>query len=257
MRLSGRIGPQDIIFLTAWIVVPPVLLLLLGGNFFVSSILYLVIPSAYFLSRNSRIAVRAIMVSLLSMPLMIVLDYLAFFNQAWAVPTIFSVRFFQFIPIEDFFFTFWAIFVVIAGRNYFFPHLSRIQVDWKRYIKSVLVILVIFGIFLFLYNSSPESLTIPYYDAWLLVLGFIFPTLFLFLRESKYRYNLIQITIFSLLLMLPYELTANALGFWTFPSDQYLGMLRLLGQSFPIEEFLEWMIFFPAAALAFNKWVAG
>ena len=56
--------------------------------------------------------------------------------------------------------------------------------------------------------------------------------------------------------MLPYELTADVLGFWAFPSDQYLGMLHMLGQSFPIEEFLEWMIFFPAAALAFNKWVA-
>ena len=95
MGLSGRIEPTDITFLIAWIVIPPVLLLLLGGNFFVSSILYLVVPSAYFLSKDSRIAVRALMVSLLSMPLMIVLDYLAFFNQAWTVPTIFSARFFQ------------------------------------------------------------------------------------------------------------------------------------------------------------------
>ena len=55
--------------------------------------------------------------------------------------------------------------------------------------------------------------------------------------------------------MLPYEITANMLGFWTFPSAEYIGRVNLLGQSFPIEEFLAWMIFFPSATLAFAKWV--
>ncbi len=245
----------DLVILLSWVILPPVLLLIFQGNFFTSSILYLVLPSIYFSIRKPNIVLKALIVALAAMPLMIIFDYLAFINKAWAVPTVFSFRFFQFIPLEDFFFTFWAIYVVIVSSHYFFPNLNLSTINKITIKKSGVSLSLIFLAFLLFYLLKPEVLIIPYYYLLLVLIAFITPALILFICCNSYRKPLFWIVAYSICLMLPYEITANMLGFWTFPSSEYIGMVHILGQSFPIEEFLAWMIFFPLATLVFAKWV--
>src|SRR3989344_1128554 len=247
----------DVIILMSWVVIPPVLLFVIHGNFFISSILYLVLPSIYFSARKPEIIIKSLIVSLVAMPLMIIFDYLAFLNKTWEVPTIFPLRFFQFIPIEDFFFTFCAVYVVIVASNYFFPGLNLKMISRPTVRRSLFIVSVLFVIFIILYTFKLDILIIHYYYAWLILFAFIIPSLILFIRFKSYRKPFFWITVYSICLMLPYEVTAGKLGFWTFPSGEYMGMVHVFGWGFPIEEFLAWMIFFPLSTLAFGKWVVG
>ena len=250
-----KIKKSDIAVLFIWVILPPTFLLIFQGNFFISSILYLVLPSIYFSVRKPNVVLKALIVSLVAMPPMVIFDYLAFLNKAWAVPTIFSFRFFQFIPFEDFFFTFWAVYVVIVTSHYFFSSLKLNIINKIPITKSGIILLSLFVLFLFFYLLKPEIFIIPYYYILLVLVAFIIPALILFIQFKPYQKPLLWIVTYSICLMLPYEITANILGFWTFPSSEYIGIIRILGQSFPIEEFLAWMIFFPLATLAFGKWV--
>lgn len=246
---------KNIVILAVWILFPPLILLLVKGTFFLSTILYLVLPSVYFSLKRPTIVLKAFIVSLLSIPLMIVLDYLAFFNKAWAVPSIFPFRLLHLIPLEDLFFTFWAVYAVIVTFNYFFPQLYSRYIDIKRLLTSVLTILAVFCLFIFLYLSKQEIFYLPYYDTWLLVLIFVVPMLILFFKYQAYRRVLLAVMLYELMLFLPYEIVAGHLGFWTFPSNQYLGMIHLFGWTFPIEEFLEWMLFFAPATIALSEFI--
>lgn len=244
---------KNLILLVLWILIPPILLLWLHGNFFISSILYLVIPSIYFSIKKPSLTPRALTMALVSIAFVIILDFIAFLNNAWAVPTMFSFRFFKLIPLEDFFFTFWAVYVVISGFSYFFPQLSVPGMNRLRLKNFGIVIGFALTAFLWVYFFRQDLLQVPHYYTWLVSVLFILPTSLLLISCPKYRKPIIKTIFFSLCLMLPYEVVANMLGFWFFPSHEYLGMVQVLGQRFPIEEFLAWMIFFAPATLAFTK----
>ncbi len=247
----------DIALLIIWVIVPPLLLLLLKGNFFISCIFYLLLPSIYFSIRSPGIIKKALLVSFAIVPCMVILDYIAFFNKTWAVPTVFPFRFFQFIPLEDFIFTFFAVYTVITSVNYFFKIDNFTQINKTRFKTSGLKVLIITFIFLVLYKYEPNIFTIPYYYFWLDLFAFLIPTLILIKYHPAYRKILLWAIPYSFILMLPYEITANYLGLWTFPSEQYLGMVNILNQSFPIEELFAWMILFLPAFLAFMEFMTG
>ncbi len=186
-----------------------------------------------------------------------VLDWMAFFNHAWTVSTLFSFRILHLVPVEDFLFIFFAAYVVIAGTHFYYPQLSPRKLDAKRFKKTGTAVFLCFLLFLVIQATKRDLLLIPYYDAWLLSIAFIIPSaLFLASHPSSYT-PLLFIVGFQLVAMLPYELIADALGFWTFPATDYVGMIHLLGQTFPTEEFLEWMIFMVPAVLGFNLLLGG
>src|SRR3989339_2282712 len=221
---SQRSKALDVVIFFSWIILPPIFLLIFRGSFFTSSILYLVLPGIYFSIRKPDVILKALIVALMVMPPIIIFDYLAFLNKAWAVPTIFSFRLFQFIPFEDFFFTFWAIYIVIVASHYFFPSLKLNIINKITITKSGIILLSLFVLFLFFYLLKPEIFIIPYYYILLVLVAFIIPALILFIQFKPYQKPLLWIVTYSICLMLPYEITANILGFWTFPSSEYIGI---------------------------------
>lgn len=247
----------DILFLAIWIILPPVLLLLLHGNFFSSIIVYFVLASIYFSFRTPRIVPKALIAAGATIPFVIIFDYTAFFNKTWAVPTIFPSRFFTFIPFEDFLYTFFAVYLVTVAFYYFFRLEGFAEVNISRLKISSIFILALLAAFLFLYVTGTSFFRIPYYDAWLVFFVFIIPTLILLAYFPSYRKPLMRAIPYVFLLMLPYELTALHLGFWTFPSAEYIAMMHIGHLRFPIEEFLEWMVFFVPASLAFTAFISG
>ncbi len=247
----------DSIFLAGWVILSPILLHILPSNFFISSIIYLLIPSIFFSIKTPEIMPKAFIVSFFTIPFVIICDYIAFLNRAWDVPTIFHFRFLKFIPVEDFFFTFLAVYVVVVAFNYFFRLKNYTQINKSRLKKSSVAILIVTIIFFYLYRYQPSIFFIPYFYFWLDIFAFIIPTLVLIKFFPAYRKPLVYVIMYLFILMLPYELTADSLGFWTFPSHQYIGMIHLFNQSFPIEEFFAWMIFFAPATLAFTEFIGG
>jgi hypothetical protein len=247
----------DVLLLVMWAVIPPIVVLYLQANFITSIFLYLVLPSIYFSLKKPGIIPRAAIVSFTAMLMGAILDYIAFLNHTWVVPTLFSFKILQLVPLEDFLFVFFAAYVIISGFHYFFPEFNLSRIRTGRLKKASGIVLGVFVAFLLVSHYYPQVLLISYYDAWLLAIAFIFPSIILLIRHPEYSKPLLWVVLFQLVAMLPYELTADALGFWTFPSSDYLGMIHLLGQKFPVEEFLEWMICMAPAVLSFNIFMVG
>lgn len=244
---------KKLLLLAAWIAVPPVILLAIKGNFLLSCILYLIIPAIYFSWQKPEGIPRALVAAVSIVPPLIILDYIAFVNKTWFVPSIFHFRAFTYIPFEDFVFTIFSVYTIVLAFSYFFPSVSRTAISKNRLIKSALALIALFAIFLCFYILSPE-LQVPYYYVWL-TLVFMIPAGLLLKGYPQYRRPVLWSILCSFLLMLPYEIVANMLKFWTFPGTQYIGMIHILGQSFPIEEFIIWMILFVPATLGFSKFM--
>ncbi len=247
----------DAVFLVAWIFVPPLILLSLKGGAFMAVILYFVIPSIYFSYRIPQEIPKALVGALLTIPFVAVLDYLALFNKAWEVSSIFTFRFLGLIPVEDFFYTFWAFYVLQIAFRYFFPSVSTRKINWKRTGTFLVFTTVACVVFALLYLSESPFLTIPYYYACILFIVFIVPSVWLFALYPAYRKPGFRMMLYLFPLMFLYELIALKLGYWWFPSNQYFGMINIVGQHFPFEEFLMWIVFFSPAALAFSEYTQG
>lgn len=247
---------SDIILLVAWIVIPPTFLFFIKGNFFISILLYFVLPAIFFSYRVPKMIPKALVAAFLTIPFVVVLDYLAFFNNAWAVPTIFSFHFFKFIPVEDFFFTFSGVYLITVAFFYFFRSPEFLRINITRLKRSGLIIFVMTGLFIPAYMMGPSLASIPYFDFWLVLSFFILPTIALLRYFPVYRKPVLFVIPYTFLLMLPYELTALTLGFWSFPGE-YIGLVRIWNYAFPIEELLEWMVLFPLTTLAFTEFTSG
>ena len=50
-----------------------------------------------------------------------------------------------------------------------------------------------------------------------------------------------------------YELTALKLGWWDFPSRDFVGWVSILGTRFPLEEFVFWLCLFAMAILTYYE----
>ncbi len=247
----------DKMLLIIWVIVPPILLYFLPSNFFISIIFYLILPSIYFSIQVPKIIHKALIVAFASIPFVIIFDYLAFLNKTWAVPTIFPFRLLHFIPVEDFFFTFCAVYVVVTAYYYFFKERNYTKINITRLHYSLVFIMMSIILFFLAYAYLPNLLIIPYYYCWLDILAFIIPIIILYKFFPHYHKHLWWIILYLLVLMLPYEIIADTLGYWSFPANQYIGQLHLLNQHFPIEEFFAWMILFAPASLAFTEFIEG
>ena len=247
----------DKILLILWIIIPPAILLALHGNFFISTILYFIFPGIYFSFRKPKIIPKALTAAIATIPFVIFCDYLAFFNNAWEVPTIFNFRFFGSVPLEDFFFTFFSVYLIIAAFHYFFRPANFERLDNFRLTVFFVCAAIAVAIFAVLENSGLFLLRIPYYDFSLVVLVFFLPALTLFIMFPGYRKSFLPIISYSFVLMLPYELVALHLNFWSFPSNEYIAVFRIWNLRFPLEEMLEWMVLFAPAVLFFSELIMG
>ena len=55
-----------------------------------------------------------------------------------------------------------------------------------------------------------------------------------------------KVAAYFFYLTLVYELTALTLGWWSFPSSQFIGWVEIAGIRFPFEEFFFWLVLFSA-----------
>lgn len=245
-----------ILALLAWALLPPALLLLLHGNFLLSSILYFILPAAYFSYRMPRMVPRATVIATLSIPFIAMLDYIAFLNNAWTVPSVSTFRILTFIPIEDFVFTVAGVYLIVMAWAYFFhpPQYERINITRVKVVALGEAIL--FALFLLVYAFAPTVFRVPYYYFFLVLFFFVLPALILLKYFPAYHKSLLRAVPHSFVLMLLWELVALALGFWTFPGE-YLAFIRLGGLHFPVEEMVSWMILFLPATLAFTEIASG
>lgn len=228
------------------------------ASFFASTVLFFGLPSVYLSIRNPKFIREIGVFSILwSVPVAIVVDILAEYNNTWNVPrTVFGFRLFGFIPIEDIIWCALLTYFVLSNYKLFFDievnFFSRIkhilnkhkETDYKigmfinLEVGLALVVLLLWIV---------SKFQVPYYYS---VGGIFFafvPTIWFLKRFPGFLKRLLKLTALLAPQFLLFELVGLYLGQWTFTSNQFFGYIELTGIRFPLEELIVWILLSAAA----------
>jgi hypothetical protein len=179
----------DLALFIVWPIVASLLTVLLRANLLVSTILFLILPSAYLSFRRPEFVRKALIFSCVSTPIFIVADYIAGTTGAWAFPfSVFGRRLFGVTPFEAVIWMAAWTYCVIIFYEYF---LDKDCTDTRTHkaLKILFAVLtLIFLIFLATVSITGAFVTIPYFY---LVFGMCFALFrscarsFIFLRFSR------------------------------------------------------------------------
>jgi hypothetical protein len=191
----------------------------------------------YLLLKLKKYAKKIIIEALvISIPLEIVLDSIAHLSKSWYVPSIFGIRIFGNMPIDDLIWTFLYVLFILSSYSYFFDHYKS-----KKLKKSFKKMTVSFGVFLtgflLINHLSPQILVIPYFYAILMVVFLIF-TLVLLVEHPKLYQNVTLMVFYSFIPSVLFEYVALKLGHWYFETGYHLAYIVVGEFTVPFEEFM-------------------
>ena len=224
-------------------------------DFFVSILLFLGLPALYISFRSPKYILKSLLFSLLaSLPLMVIIEYIGGPSKAWAFsPSLFGYHIFGKVSIEVLLWAFLNIYTVVIFYEHIFEHHKKVYIWNKKMLTLIYYLLAWIVLFILSLIITSGTIAVPYFYLIFGFVIFIFPVVIAWFRYPKIlpkmAYSLIYFSYLSIL----YELTALTYGWWYFPGNQFIGHISLFRLTFPIEEFLFWIILFaPAVISAFE-----
>lgn len=246
-----------LIFFLLWPIIASWISLNYPINAFFSCIVFFGIPSLILsILRPERIK-KTFYVSLILVPFMAVVDYVAEKTGTWIWPlpdSIIPFRFFNVVSVEVLLWIFLHVYVVVMFYQYFFEK-KYIERFWDKRAKEALIsTLLFFACFVFAFIFFPKKLEVSY---WYFIFGSIGILPVVILEDMGYPLvfpKLLKTAIYFFYLNLTYEIVALKVGWWTFASNQFIGNMHLFGVQFPFEEFFFWIILFSLAILSYYEY---
>lgn len=167
----------------------------------------------------------------------------------------FGYRLFGFFDIEYLVLGFFYPYFVVIFYEYFLEHDGKHD-KTRSLIKRLVFVTCSFGIALLTYFLFFRHVPQIHYSY--AVLGLIFlviPTLLMLFRYPNLLGKFAITILFFSLQTFIYEILALKLNYWSFPAGdgKYLSWVTFFGVSFPIEEFLFYLILFPVAILSWYE----
>ena len=241
-----KLSPYTVLALTT--IVAFAACMVLRANFLVATLLFFGLPSLVYSQKRPEYRREAAKYSLLlTVFLLIPLDYVATMNKAWEVPhSVFALRIGGLIPVEN----------VICGLLFTYLILMLYHVTTPkqqmafRYAKLALYLAIVFVPLMLLLLFAPNVLLFPYPYAVIGTPFTLIPVIFL-LRYKEHRAPFLKVCLPLFLVLVLYEIQGLLLDQWVFPSEEYLGWIRFRGIAFPVEEVIFWML---AASIAILAW---
>lgn len=247
----------SIIFLLLWPIVAYFLSFLFSVNALFSAVIFYGVPSILLTVQKPRFVKRSFFASLFIIPFMIIVDYIAQVTKIWLWPlpnSVFSYKFFSFVSIEVILWAFLHMFAAVMFYQYFFEK-SVVKKFWNR--KSRMALWITAGIsvtFLLMLYLNPALLRIPY---WYFVFGMIFVLPGVIMEDLRFPTifpKLLKTAMYFFYLNFTYEIAALKIGWWAFPSTQFVGRVYFFGVNFPFEEMFFWIILFTLAVLSYYEY---
>lgn len=210
-------------------------------NFLSSILLFFGLPAIWLALRSPEDVVKsAIFAGLVSLPCVLIAGSYAFFGNVWEVQSMFDFRILDIVALEQFLWGFLLLFDVVMFYEYFFDRGDVKIIDEKmKYFRYILLGFLV-G-FLIIFFTFPKFLEINYFYAVAGVLVFIVPMITLFSFVPSIIGKFIKTGAYFFVLFSMYELAALKFGWWSFPGDEYIGWVEVVGLRFPLEEFIFFM----------------
>lgn len=124
--------------------------------------------------------------------------------------------------------------------------LSRKAFIWSLLLCATLIAFVI---------VNGGTFSVPYYYLIVGLLLIVLPVIVLF-RYPYLLQRLLEINIFFFFVFLLHELAALQLGIWDFPANKFIGMVTIIGYTFPFEEFMFFICLSAPTIVAFYEFFA-
>ncbi|MDD5470077.1 MAG: hypothetical protein PHO92_04760 [Candidatus Peribacteraceae bacterium] len=245
----------DIALLILFPVFAVVISLAVRANFFTSILLFFGLPSLWFSLRTPSQVLKTLLFSLLlSLPLGIVIDYIAALDHSWFVPrTIFPLRLFGAIPLEDILWGFFFVYSIVIFYEHFLDQGKSDALLHRRMKHLAWPVSLLMAVFIAVVFSNPDLLAIPYAYFWIGAVFFLVPSV-LFLSFFPRLLSKFSITAsYFFLLALLFECTGLQLNQWVFPGDNFIGWVELFGYRFPFEEFFFWFVLGAVSVLSYYE----
>lgn len=240
-----------------YIVLSSLLSLKLELNTLWSVILFMGLPSAHLSFLLPKSIFKSLAFSfLVSTPLIFIVDMVAVTSDVWFVESIFNLRIFSVTPIEELLWVISSFYFTIMFYEYFLDT-QQDQVFWNKKLKVLVVILyILLALFLLFFYLKPDFLNIPFAYFWIGLLLVLLPVVFELSRKPKLAGKFFLTASFFFVHTFVYEITALRLGWWKFPSNEFIGHVYILGVSFPIEELFFWFMLASLATLSYYEFFA-
>lgn len=221
-----------------------------------SVVLFLILPSIILSIANSKNIIKSIIFSIISVPALLIIDYISHLNgQWWVERTVFPFKFFDLVPVENSFWVFFLTCSTLMFYEYFFDKYPRKRLLEKRFIPVAIAFFIVPIIWFAIGFKYPIFFDINYFYLLWGSAGFLIPSI-LFLR--KYPKTLTKFVLtgaYFFYLSIIYELTALYLNWWNFPYDStFIGWVEIFGVRFPLEEFIIWFVFCAIGILAWYEY---
>jgi hypothetical protein len=224
-------------------------------NFFVSIIIFFLIPSVYLSVRYPRFIKKVFLFSLtISIPFIVGIDYVMERTGGWVVPySIFGMfRIAQFVTVDIILWSLCYVYFVVMFYKVF-VETKKMQEKTSPHLKLLaLLSLGSLTTFSFLYLINPSILYISYfYLKFGIVLGLL-PVVLVLFRFPKLNAKFAKVGLYFFVLSFIQELTALKYDHWSFPnSAQFIGTVQFLNFTFPFEELFFWIILGSFAMLSY------
>ncbi|MCL4364068.1 hypothetical protein M1328_02400 [Patescibacteria group bacterium] len=246
----------DIVFLILSPIFATIASLIFRTDYFTSTLLFFGIPAIYLSFRNNH-AVKKSFIFALIMGVVgaFIGDFFAVSSLAWVVPhTVFSLRLFNLVPVEDLVWGFLLVYDIIMLYEHFLDkgrHNLK-DTNLKYFIVAAISLLVVTFLIYYL-NRSFLDIRYFYISAGLIfvllpIVSFLsfFPRL-----VSKF----VKAGAYFFYQGLMFELVGLSLNHWRFNGKDYIGWvtISLFKLQFPIEEFVFWMVLFSTCVLSYYE----
>ena len=222
---------------------------------YIPTFFYFVAPSLYLAWKypvnRKKVLMGALLIGIL-IPLSF--DLLTNLNGAWIVPAdklLIPFQPFGFYPIDEIIWFFFVALYTLVFYEVFVDNekILRLSRNFKTAVLLWVIAIITTVVCILL---AREFLLIRYPYLFIVAPSVFPPLVYIAYTKPWLLKKFIVPTIFFLFVSLNFEFVALRLGHWAF-KNEYLGWVFLLGQSFPLEEFLYWMLLYPAAALSYYE----
>ncbi len=216
--------------------------------------LYLGVPSLYLCLRAKK-NYKKIGWGILIFGLLFgfIFDFIQQANGVWSVPRLFIPgRLFGFWPVENLFgYAFMTLFILVFYEH--FLDTSESPRLAKRHSRLFLFSLTIAALIIIAYATRPSSLIFSHAYLYGGLAAITFPILFS-IHNPKILPKFAQLAVFFFFVWLLLEIIGVRLGNWVFPNHGFIGYATIFGATFPIEEVLFWMMWYPATVVAYYEY---
>lgn len=220
-------------------------------SFLLSIFLFYGFPALWLTIRTPKKAAKAALFSLiLATPMWLIFDYMLHISAVWYVPTIFPLKVFNLVPLEDLIFGFFLLYTTVIYYEHFFDKGKKELLN--PHMKSLLILLTLLLISFFtLYLAAPGTLILKYPYIWLGLFLIGLPAITFLVVFPKFLTKFVKTSLYFFGLAFLYELTALQLGWWEFTGTDFIGWIEIFKLRFPVEELLAWFILATSGILAY------